>query len=55
MTESGEDGSVTAYDVEKYSDYEIQRIARTAFEMASKRNGRVTSVDKANVLDSSRL
>ena len=55
VTESGEDGSVTAYDVEKYSDYEIQRIARTAFEMASKRNGRVTSVDKANVLDSSRL
>ena len=55
VTETEENGSVTAYDVEKYSDYEIQRIARTAFEMASKRNGRVTSVDKANVLDSSRL
>lgn len=55
VTETEENGTVTAYDVEKYSDYEIQRIARTAFEMASKRNGRVTSVDKANVLDSSRL
>ena len=55
VTETGEDGTVTAYDVEKYSDYEIQRIARTAYEMAQKRSGRVTSVDKANVLDSSRL
>lgn len=55
ITETDDNGTVTAYDVEKYSDYEIQRIARTAFEMASKRQGRVTSVDKANVLDSSRL
>lgn len=55
VTETDDSGTVTAYDVERYSDYEIQRIARTAFEMASKRHGRVTSVDKANVLDSSRL
>ncbi len=44
-----------AYDIEYYSISEIQRIARTAFDMAMKRNKRVTSVDKANVLDSSRL
>ena len=55
VTETDDNGTVTAYDIERYSDYEIQRIARTAFEMASKRQGRVTSVDKANVLDSSRL
>jgi len=55
VTETDDDGTVTAYDIERYSDYEIRRIARTAFEMASKRQGRVTSVDKANVLDSSRL
>lgn len=44
-----------AYDVEYYSEPEIKRIAITAFDMATKRNNRVTSVDKANVLDSSRL
>ena len=44
-----------AYDIEYYSEAEIRRIAVTAFEMARKRQGRVTSVDKANVLDSSRL
>ena len=44
-----------AFDVERYSVMEIERIARTAFDMASKRRGRVTSVDKANVLESSRL
>ncbi len=44
-----------AYDVEQYSTGEIERIARTAFQMAEKRRGRVTSVDKANVLDTSRL
>ncbi len=49
------DSAVHAYDVEKYADFEIERIARNAFEMARKRNGRVTSVDKANVLDTSRL
>ncbi len=44
-----------AYDVEYYSAPEIRRIAITAFDMAMKRSKRVTSVDKANVLDSSRL
>ena len=44
-----------AYDVEQYSEGEVRRIAEVAFDMASKRNGRVTSVDKANVLESSRL
>lgn len=46
---------VVAYDVEQYADYEIRRIAHVAFDMAMKRNRKVTSVDKANVLDSSRL
>ncbi|MDR0875672.1 MAG: 3-isopropylmalate dehydrogenase [Clostridiales Family XIII bacterium] len=44
-----------AYDVEQYSEFEISRIAKVAFEMAMKRGRHVTSVDKANVLDSSRL
>jgi 3-isopropylmalate dehydrogenase len=44
-----------AYDVEQYSEFEIRRIAKVAFEMAMKRDKRVGSVDKANVLDSSRL
>lgn len=52
---STENGVEVAYDTEKYSVPEIQRIARTAFEMATKRNKKLTSVDKANVLDSSRL
>lgn len=45
----------SAYDVERYSAVEIERIAEVAFDMAQKRNGKVTSVDKANVLESSRL
>lgn len=44
-----------AYDVEQYAEEEVRRIAKVAFEMASKRRGRVCSVDKANVLESSRL
>ncbi|MGI6084987.1 MAG: 3-isopropylmalate dehydrogenase [Acetivibrionales bacterium] len=44
-----------AYDTETYSEHEVQRIARIAFEIAKKRNSKVTSVDKANVLESSRL
>lgn len=38
-----------------YSEHEIERIARVAFELAQKRNGRVCSVDKANVLEVSQL
>lgn len=44
-----------AYDTECYSVMEIERIARPAFEMAMRRNRKLTSVDKANVLESSRL
>lgn len=44
-----------AYDIEKYSEGEVRRIAQVAFNMAMKRNKKVTSVDKANVLESSRL
>ncbi len=50
-----ENGVKSAYDTERYSLPEIQRIARVAFDMAEKRNRRLTSVDKANVLDTSRL
>lgn len=49
-----EDGS-WASDEEKYSVEEIQRIGKIAFETAMLRNKRVVSVDKANVLESSRL
>ncbi|NBI13139.1 3-isopropylmalate dehydrogenase [[Haemophilus] felis] len=44
-----------AFDTEVYHRYEIERIARVAFETAMKRNKHVTSVDKANVLISSIL
>ena len=46
---------LAAYDVEQYAEEEVKRIAVTAFDMAMKRNKKVTSVDKANVLESSRL
>ena len=49
-----EDG-LTAYDTEKYSTYEIERIAHAAFKAARLRRKKVTSIDKANVLESSRL
>lgn len=39
----------------RYKKYEVERIAKVAFELARKRNGHVTSVDKANVLDSSQF
>jgi len=44
-----------AYDVEVYSVGEVERIAKTAFDIAMKRNKKLVSVDKANVLESSRL
>ena len=44
-----------AFDTLEYSEYEIDRIARQAFEAARKRRNKVTSVDKANVLETSRL
>ena len=46
---------LAGYDVEIYAEEEVRRIGRVAFEMAMKRNKKVTSVDKANVLESSRL
>lgn len=50
-----ENGSKKAIDTLVYSEDEIRRIAVKAFEIARKRRGRLCSVDKANVLDSSRL
>ncbi len=49
------DGVKTAVDTLSYNEDEIRRIAVKAFEIAKKRRNKVTSVDKANVLDSSRL
>ncbi|MBC8062878.1 MAG: 3-isopropylmalate dehydrogenase [Clostridiaceae bacterium] len=49
-----EDGS-SAYDTERYSVHEIKRIAHVAFKAAMLRKKKVTSVDKANILESSRL
>lgn len=48
-------GAEQAWDVEKYSVPEVERITRFAMEAARKRKGHVTSVDKSNVLASSRL
>ncbi len=50
-----ENGADFAFDTEQYSVPEIKRIARVAFDMAMKRSKKLTSVDKANVLESSRL
>ena len=49
------DGVMTAVDTLSYNEKEIRRIAIKAFEVAEKRRKKVISVDKANVLDSSRL
>ena len=50
-----ENGITTAMDTLTYNENEIRRIAKWGFDIARKRNKRVCSVDKANVLDSSRL
>ncbi|MBQ7054649.1 MAG: 3-isopropylmalate dehydrogenase [Oscillospiraceae bacterium] len=50
-----ENGVQSAYDTERYSVPEIERIARIGFDLALKRSKRLCSVDKANVLESSRL
>ena len=50
-----ENGVLKAYDSLTYDENEISRIAVRGFDIAMKRNKKVTSVDKANVLDSSRL
>ncbi len=53
--QSGEAPYRSAHDTMIYTELEIERISRVAFEQAEQRGGRVTSVDKANVLASSRL
>lgn len=53
--EKGRDGDNAAWDIMKYTREEVLRIARTAFEIAMKRNKKVTNVDKANVLEVSRF
>lgn len=50
-----ENGEREGYDTMRYSEGEIRRIARVAFESARKRSGRVCSVDKANVLETTQL
>lgn len=50
-----ENGVLTAYDSLTYNEQEVRRIAKRGFDIAMKRRKKVTSVDKANVLDSSRL
>ncbi|MEG0770568.1 MAG: 3-isopropylmalate dehydrogenase [Clostridia bacterium] len=50
-TKDGEE----AYDTEKYNESEIKRIAKVAFDLARARRFKVTNIDKANVLESSRL
>ncbi len=52
--DAGEMGQA-AFDTEKYSTFEVERITRLAFEAAMKRGKKVMSVDKANILESSRL
>lgn len=52
---TGNPGSRRAVDSMAYTEREIERIARIAFELAGKRRKKIVSVDKANVLDSSRL
>ena len=49
------DGHVRAFNTMAYSDYEIDRIAKVGFDLATQRGGRLCSVDKANVLDVSQL
>ncbi len=48
-------GALEGFDTMRYSEPEIERIAHVAFRAAEKRAGRVTSVDKANVLETSQL
>ena len=49
------DGVNKSYDTIEYSAEEIRRIVKVAFELAGQRRRKVTSVDKANILDTSRL
>jgi len=49
------DGGERAFDTLEYTDGEVRRVVRLAFRLASERKKKVTSIDKANVLESSRL
>jgi 3-isopropylmalate dehydrogenase len=49
------DGSKRGYNTEVYSTFEIERVARVAFDLARKRQNRVCSVEKANVMESGLL
>ena len=55
MEERRKTGASAAYDTELYTVPEVERIARVAFDLAMKRNKKLCNVDKANVLESSRL
>lgn len=48
-------GEPAAFDTEMYSEHEVERIARVAFDLAMQRGKKLCSVDKANVLESSRF
>lgn len=50
--ESLSDGQQRGFDTEVYTTHEVERVARVAFDLARKRQGRVTSVEKANVMQS---
>ncbi|GHF19834.1 3-isopropylmalate dehydrogenase [Kordiimonas sediminis] len=50
--ETLEDGTRVGLNTQRYADWEIERVARVAFEMARKRGSHVTSVEKANVMES---
>jgi len=52
---TGQGDNQVAEDVERYSVNEVRRIAKVAFELAGKRGNRLCSVDKSNVLETSRL
>lgn len=53
--DSENDWGIVGADDMNYSEYEIERIGRVAFDMARKRSKKITSVDKANVLETSRV
>ena len=55
MYKDRQTNEIVAYDTMRYSESEVRRIAKVAFELAKKRDGAVCSVDKENVLDSSKL
>ncbi|MBX7457724.1 3-isopropylmalate dehydrogenase [Qipengyuania sp. 1NDH17] len=53
--ERSSDGGREGWDAMSYNEAEVRRIAHTGFQAAQKRRGRLTSVDKANVLETSRI